>query len=162
MIRIPSIREEIEAQGHIYRYELLQRRLAKPSKAVAEGLGVDEDTRLLNLRCRHWAGRQVFQYENRWINPDSAPGASEQSFEDFGPNDWLINTVPYSNVDHEISAVSATRITAPVMDVPVATPLLQVRRLTSLHGIGVTAVTLLHPGHDYVLRSAHSTETSQT
>lgn len=154
LIRIPLVREEIEALGGVYRYELIDRRILRAPGNVAAALGLDGRHKLLNLRCRHWADRSVWQYEDRWINPDAAPAALEQDFAAVSPNQWLLRMVPYSDVDHEITAISADAAQADWLGVPEGAPLLRTRRVTSLHGAGVTLVTLLHPGHSYVLRSA--------
>jgi GntR family histidine utilization transcriptional repressor len=154
LIRIPLIRDEIEALGKTYRYELLDRRIIGAPQKIAAELGVGAGTDVVNVRCRHWADRTVWQFEDRWINPETAPGLRDQSFDRMSPNRWLLTHVPYSDVVHEITAVAATKAQAVRLGVAIGAPLLQTRRLTSLHGRGITTVTLLHPGGSYVLRSA--------
>jgi GntR family histidine utilization transcriptional repressor len=153
LIAIPSIKDEIEGMGKSYRYELLRRRVIIPPEHIMRALQTHADQKLLNIRCRHWANRKVLQYEDRWINPATAKGALDRSFKTTSPNLWLLTHVPYSDVSHEITSVTASAKQAEVLGLAKGDALLQVKRRTSFHGAGVTTVTLLHPGNDYVLRS---------
>ncbi len=153
LIAIPSIKDEIEATGKQYGYELLHRRYLLPPASISHDLRTAPDQKLLNIRCLHRADTTVLQYENRWINPSVAEGALERSFEKTSPNLWLLTHVPYSDVNHTITSVAATATEAKLMGLPTGSALLRVRRQTFLYTVGVTAVTLLHPGRDYSLRS---------
>ncbi|MDW4497254.1 UTRA domain-containing protein [Sulfitobacter sp. D35] len=153
LIRIPLIRDEVAAAGKSYRYELIDLKSVAASARVASDLGLAQGDEVLAVRCRHWGDRTVWQYEERWINPAAAPGVQDQSFLRTSPNRWLLTHVPYSDVTHEITAVAATKAQAVRLGLAIGAPLLQTRRVTSLHGTGITTVTLLHPGGTYTLRS---------
>ena len=153
LIRVPDIRNEIRDRGQSYRYERLSRRLAVPALAVAKRLAAEPGRRMLKVTCRHWAGSRVFQYESRWINLDVVPGALSQEFRDASANRWLLETVPYSRVDHEIRAVAADKSCAGRLRVKLGSPVLQIERLTQWDGKGVTSAVLLHPGPLLKLRS---------
>ncbi|XDA96997.1 UTRA domain-containing protein [Sulfitobacter sp. LCG007] len=156
LLRIPLIHEEIASAGKRYRYELIDRRIAPAPERVAHDLRIAPGAQILNVLCRHWADRTIWQHEDRWIDPTAAPGALDQSFRHTGPNRWLLAHVPYSDVSHEITAVVAGEPEAGWLGVDIGAPLLQTRRITSLHGAAITAVTLLHPGGTFVLRSARA------
>ncbi|MGI9520367.1 MAG: GntR family transcriptional regulator [Hyphomicrobiaceae bacterium] len=153
LIRIPRVREEIEAQGQNYRYEFLRRRYAVPRKSVATLLRVSKDRKMLNVTCRHWAGNRVFQYEDRWINVDIAHGSLDIDFRSTSANEWLLDNVASSCVDHEISATIADQASASVLLIEEGAALLRIRRLTHLTVRRMTYAVLLHPGDLLMLRS---------
>ena len=45
--------------------------------------------------------------EDRWINIAALPNALTQDFSVIGPNEWLIGTVPFSEVEISFLAVAA-------------------------------------------------------
>lgn len=153
LIRIPSIREEIAGRGFSYRYELLSRRHAVPSGAVADALGRRRDERQLNVVSRHWADGRVFQHEIRWISLHQVPVALDVDFSTVSANQWLLETVPYSGVDHEISAIAADARAASALEVPEGTALLRLERVSRLGTNAITRVEMLHPGALFSLRS---------
>lgn len=153
LIRIPSIREEIEGRGFAYRYELLSRRHAVPSGGVAEALGRGCGDRQLNVVCRHWADGRVFQHETRWINLRQVPTALDVDFSAISANRWLLENVPYSGVDHEISALVADARAAKALEVPVGTALLKIERVSRLGENAITHAAMLHPGTLFSLKS---------
>ena len=153
LIKVPDTRHEILDRGYEYRYELLSRRLIRPTREVARRLTADSDREMLKVTSRHWAGAQVFQYESRWINLEVVPKALGQEFKDASANRWLLDNVPYSSVDHEIRAISADKVCANRLRVKLGSPVLQIERLTQWDSKGVTSATLLHPGPLLKLRS---------
>ena len=153
LIRIPSIREEIEGRGYPYRYELLSRRHAAPAPRIADALGAAKGTRHLNVDGRHWADGRVFQHDTRWINLDQVPGALEVDFSAVSANQWLLENVPYTSVDHEISALAADAKTAKALEVAEGTALLRIDRVSKLGDKPITHATMLHPGELFSLKS---------
>ncbi len=98
-------------------------------------------------------GHELLQ--RRHVEPpeDIAPMARDRSFENVGANQWLMDNVPYSHLEHEIQAIAASVSQAGHPGVGVGSPLLRIRRLTQWQGKGVTAATLLHPGPLFESRS---------
>jgi GntR family transcriptional regulator, histidine utilization repressor len=94
---IPLVRQEIEADGAIYRYALLSREVETAPDLVRARLGLSG--RLLHLRCLHLADGAPFQFEDRWINPEAVPAAMAESFAEIGPNEWLVRNSPFSRAD---------------------------------------------------------------
>ncbi len=153
LVDIPRIRDEISRLGLTYRYELIARRTGRPPARVTAALNLEQSQKALHVQCRHWAGRRVFQLEDRWINLQVVPQALARGFEHTDANTWLLDNVPYSRVDHEISAVAASKSKAGLLQVRPGTPLLRLERVTFFQGAGVTCATLLHPGPLYTIRS---------
>lgn len=145
-VEIPSVRGGIEAAGEAYRYELLARRIAAPPRAVAAALGLAAGARALHLRCRHWAGESVHQFEERWINLEVVPSAREADFTAAGPNDWLIRAMPLSRVEHVLSAANASAAEAGLLEIAEGAAVFVVERRTWIDGRAITRARLMHPG----------------
>lgn len=150
---IPRVEDEVFARSAVYRYERLSRALRVPPRNVAEAFAQAPDRKALHVLCRHWADERVFQIEDRWINLAAVPAAAGQPFRHFGPNRWLLQHVPFSDVMHEISAVAAEAADAGILGVAAGYPLLRIDRKTVAQGTCITAVCLKHPGDLFSLRS---------
>ncbi len=150
-LEVPSVRAEIEATGAEYRYELLARRIAAPPREIRAALGLGAGAKALNLRCRHWAGRQVHQFEDRWINLDTVPAAREADFAAMGPNEWLIRAMPLSQVEHVFSAANATPEEAQLLGIGAGAAVFVAERRTWIDGRAITRARLVHPGASYRL-----------
>jgi GntR family transcriptional regulator, histidine utilization repressor len=149
---IARVDEEIFARNSVYRYELLSRTIALPPPDVAEAFEQTGGS-ALHVLCRHWAGDRVFQVEDRWINLHAVPAANDQPFQHYGPNRWLLEYIPFSDVQHEISAVAADRSDAHLLEVQPGHPLLRIGRKTVSQGASITVVCLKHPGELFSLCS---------
>ena len=149
-LSITRVDEEIFARNAVYRYELLSRRSVTPPPVIAEAFG---PAAALHIRCRHWADDRVFQIEDRWINLQAVPAAVGQPFQHYGPNRWLLENVPFSDVQHEICAVAADKTDAKTLCIRTGHPLLQIIRKTVSGDLCVIVATLKHPGELFSLSS---------
>lgn len=152
-LSIARVDEEVFARNAVYRYELLSRSIRVPPPEVAEAFGIPKGGDALHVLCRHWADERVFQIEDRWMNLAAVPAAAEQPFKHFGPNRWLLQHVPFSDVMHDISAVAAAPPDAAILGVQEGHPLLRIGRKTVSKGTCITLVCLKHPGELFSLCS---------
>lgn len=154
---ISRIDREIEATGAEYRYELLDRQAGSWTSLARERLAASRETPVLHLLCLHFANDVPFQLEERWIRLDTVPSAARQSFAEVGPNAWLLEHVPWSDAEHQVSAISASASVARRLRIDAGSPLLLLERRTWLDPQQpVTYVRLSHPGDFYHLRSRAS------
>lgn len=150
---IPLIRREIEAGGAGYGYALIARTDGPAPGWLAERLGLSPGAPVLHLVCLHRAGGAAFQVEDRWINLDTLPAARTADFSQTGPNEWLVATIPFSDVEIGFSAVPAGAPEAGLLGCAPGTPLFQTDRTTWLNGQPVTFVRLMHrPGYRMTTR----------
>lgn len=150
---IPLVKDEVEARGASYGYRLLDRRVEKPKASIAQKLNISSSKKALHVFSLHFADGRPFQLENRWINLDVVPKAKAESFEDEGPNSWLVSYVPYTDAEHELSAVNASAEEADLLGVTAGDALFRIERRTWLLSGVVTTVVLSYPGRDYRLQS---------
>ncbi len=149
---IPVTRREVEQSGQSYGYRLLDRRHA----SGAGRLDVPDHLAgrpLLVLECLHTADGRPFQHERRWIDLTTLPHAADVDFADRGPNEWLAETVPFSEVEIGFSAVSGPPDVRAALGVADGAPLFLIERSTWLADEPVTHVRLHHtPGYKITTR----------
>lgn len=145
---IPLVRDEIAATGAAYRYALVERSLIPAPAWIAARLELRPQTNLLHVRCMHYAGNTPFQYETRWIVPDSVPAVLEADFAQSGPNDWLVQQVPFTNLELSFMATKADQAISEFLDAPLGDPVFTAERITWLRGTPVTLAKLFFaPGY---------------
>lgn len=105
---IPIIREEIIATGATYKYALVDSKIGAAPGWLRSRLDLSKTARTKHLRCMHYANSAPYQFEDRWINLDAVPHAADFDFEEFGPNEWLIREVPFTDGEIVFSATNAS------------------------------------------------------
>lgn len=147
-LAIPLVRDEVAATGAAYRYFLVSRETQSAPDWLCARFNLEHDSPVLHLRCMHYAGPKPFQFEDRWIVADSVPGVLEADFSDIGPNEWLVQRVPVSNIELSFSASRAEAELARFLDAAPGDPLFTVERLTWLQGRPITYARLHYvPGY---------------
>lgn len=151
ILEIHDVRAEVQALGRPYRYELNARRLRRATAADRGRLDVPVGSAVLELSCRHFAGRQPFCLEERMIGLSTVPQAAGESFTDVAPGPWLIAQVPWSAAEHTIRATGADPATAAALDVAIASPCLVIERRTWSADKPVTFVLLTYAAGSHAL-----------
>lgn len=139
---IPLVRDEVEAQGGTYRYALVSARAEHAPDWLVARLALGADRRVMHVRCMHYSGNTPFQFEDRWIVVASVPVVEGADFSAVGPNEWLVQTVPFTNVELSFLASRADPETAGFLDVTAGEPVFTAERITWLQGEPVTFAKL--------------------
>lgn len=131
-LEIPLVRVEIESTGVAYRYELVSR-----DEVIAPGwlkarLSLPPQSKVLHVRCLHFAGNTPFQFEDRWINVAAVPQVSNEPFEVNNPNEWLVNAVPFTNAEFVFFASAADSELAGLLGISKGEPVFVAERTTWL------------------------------
>ena len=150
---VPRIDEEIRRGGAEYGYQLLQRRSRAADTATREHLHLPRGARVLEVRCLHRANHTPYQYEHRWINLSAVPAAREARFRDIAPGLWLLEHVPWTDVEHVLSAANADAETATLLELSPGDAVFVVERRTWLDDKVVTWAVLSHPGQHSRMRA---------
>ncbi|MES0828327.1 GntR family transcriptional regulator [Ruegeria sp. SCP11] len=135
---IPMVRDEVEAMGGTYRYALVSSVSETAPEWLSARLALAPGQSVMHVRCMHFNGNTPFQYEDRWIVTASVPQVGQADFSDIGPNEWLIQTVPFTNVELSFLASRADATVAAFLDVPEGEPVFTGERITWLQGQPVT------------------------
>ena len=141
---MPVVRSEIEKTGAVYRYALVSREVVLAPDWLRERMGLNARAKVVHLLCLHFADGVAFQLEDRWINAGALPQAVDQDFSEVGPNEWLVATVPFSEVEISFLAEAADAKMVAHLDHALGDPVFCVERATWWQNAAVTLVRLAH------------------
>lgn len=139
---IPRLRDEIEAAGAAYGYALIARRVGPAPQWLRDRMDLPESATAVHLLCVHYADDAPFQLEDRWINATALPQAADQDFAQTTPNEWLVATVPFSQVEVSFQAHAADATIAAHLNHAPGDPVFTVERATWWQDQAITLVTL--------------------
>ncbi|WP_426034647.1 UTRA domain-containing protein [Cypionkella sp. TWP1-2-1b2] len=141
---MPVVRAEIEKTGAVYGYQMVSHEVVVAPDWLQVRMGLKARARVVHLLCLHFADGVAFQLEDRWINAGALPQAEEQDFSEVGPNEWLVATVPFSEVAISFLAAAADAGMVAHLDHALGDPVFCVERATWWQNTAVTLVTLAH------------------
>lgn len=141
---ISLVREEIEARGSTYRYALSTCAQIVAPDWLRARLNLSDGQHVMHVTCMHYADNEPFQYEDRWINIASVPWVVDADFNALGPNEWLVNEVPFTDIEMSFSAVNLAADIADFLGSAPGDASFVAQRTTWLKGDVVTFVNLYH------------------
>jgi GntR family histidine utilization transcriptional repressor len=151
VLEIHDVRTEVESLGLPYQFEVTRSIVRAAISAERERLEADGPLRVRVLEVVHTAGRQPFCLEERLINLAAVPAAANVPFNATPPGTWLLDHVPWTLAEHEISARGANEAAAAALRAEVGTPCLVIERRTRHAGRVVTSVRLTYLGESHSL-----------
>ena len=151
LTRVASIADEIRARGHEYAFDVVTVARESASVAVAAALGLRPGDAVFHSLCVHLEDGVAVQLEDRFVNPDAAPGFITADFRNTPPAQYLLATVPFDEVEHVVDAVRPTKTEAAQLKIRPKDPCLVLTRRTWANGTAVTYVRCVHPGSRYRL-----------
>ncbi|MCC0014928.1 MAG: UTRA domain-containing protein [Rhodobiaceae bacterium] len=145
---IPITRIEVEDRGAAWSHRVLSNdRLPAPAQ-VAERLGIKPGQDLLHQTSVHFADREPFVLEDRWISIDTVPGILDVDFSHISANEWLVQNVAFTRGDFVLCAANASRTEADILDTKPGAALFIVERTTWNLDMPITSVRLAYaPGY---------------
>ncbi len=145
---ITVIRTEVEDRGQKYGYQLIARDAVVPPVAVSAAMGTDTEDQLLHIRALHLANDTPYALEDRWINTNVVPSASDETFKFVSANEWLLAQAPYTHGEIAFFAMAATKDDGAALNCPEQSALFAIDRVTWDNEVSVTKVRLVFaPGH---------------
>lgn len=147
LVELRNIAEEIRERGqrHAARVELLQ--AEKATTETARDLGLNAGTSVYHSVLVHLADGIPLQVEDRFVNPQTAPGYLEADFEAVTPNEFLMRVAPASEVEHIVEAAMPDARIRKLLKMAANEPCLRLRRRTWSGAQIVSVATLWYPGH---------------
>jgi GntR family histidine utilization transcriptional repressor len=146
IMEIQDFAAEAKRLGHVYRHEVLSRRVEQPDAARAEALGLRNGGKILHIRCLHRMNEVPNAYEDRIISLAAVPAAQHESFRGVPPGTWLLQNVPWTEAEHVFRARNAGARIAEHLHLKPGAACLVLERRTWHQGALVTEVTLTYPG----------------
>ena len=129
-LKIPIIREEIEAKGLAYRHTILNQNLVRPPSVIRQLLDLSADMEAMRIVTMHLAGGRAYALDDRWINVLTVPDATTVDFTTISPNEWLVQNAPYTHGDIAITAERASTSQAEHLGVQTGDAILVLERST--------------------------------
>lgn len=147
--KIPVIQQEIEHRGHRYGYHLVQQKSERLPKAVRIQMDKQPGLRLLHVKALHLADEQAYVLEDRWIDATIIPEVADADFQTISPNQWLVENIPFTGGDLELSASLATPEESALLDIDAGSALFTAERRThNADQATITSVRLVYaPGY---------------
>ncbi|WP_189532826.1 histidine utilization repressor [Paludibacterium paludis] len=153
LLDINNIAEEVRSRGHTHSSDVHLLCEEPASDEIALRLGVQTGSMVYRSVLVHREDGLPIQLEDRYVNPQWAPGYLEQDFTQTTPNAYLMLTCPLTDIEHSVEAVLPTPAEAGFLETSVTEPCLLVLRRTWSHKNLVSFARLVHPGNNYKLRS---------
>ncbi len=153
LLDINNIAEEVRSRGHTHSCDIHLLRAEPASDDVALRLGVPAGSTVFRSLLVHREDGLPIQLEDRYVNPQWAPGYLSQDFTQTTPNAYLMEACPLTDIEHSVEAVLPGNVEAELLETIVSSPCLLVLRRTWSHKNLVSFARLVHPGNNYKLRS---------
>jgi GntR family transcriptional regulator, histidine utilization repressor len=144
VLEIHDIEAELLAAGHSYRYERFTREIRRATAADAEVLNVAVRTPILAISGLHQADGRPHAIEERLINLDAVPAARREEFTQISPGRWLLARIPWTDAEHQISALNADQQMARRLRIARHKACLCIERKTWLAAKRITYVRLIY------------------
>jgi GntR family transcriptional regulator, histidine utilization repressor len=155
VLDIPDIGKAIAERTGSYRFDLVGSDIQQD-----DGLSGNfvSGTNLRHVTGIHHGQDGPFAFEDRLISLDSVPEAETADFTTTSPSTWLIQSVPWTQARHRISAIGSSAEVSTHLVIPRHTPCLLVERWTWRTGEPVTYVCQTFLGDRFDLVASFTPE----
>ncbi|KKC24778.1 histidine utilization repressor [Sphingomonas sp. SRS2] len=151
VLDVPDLAATVRARGQDYGYVALRRHVRTHKEQLPEHAALAAGGPLLELDCLHLANGIPLAVEHRLISVKSVPEILAADLESVPPGTWLLQHIPWTEVETRISGVAAEPHEASHLKVKTGTACLQVERHTWRGSDAITYVRQIFPGDAYDL-----------
>lgn len=151
VLEVRNIADEIAERGHHYSNRVITLEKDAATDGIAIALGIAPGSPVFHSVLLHLDNGVAVQLEDRYVNPQAAPGYLEQDFSQETPNAYLSRVAPLSAVEHTIEAILPNAEVAGWLGLAGPQACLQVLRRTWTAPHVATFARLIHPGNSYRL-----------
>ena len=153
-LEVRNIADEIRARGHEYRVKVLALDSVSASRELAERCGVKPGAQLDYSLLTHFEDAAPLQVEERYVNPQIAPGYLRNDFSRTTPHEFLIRVAPLQRAEHIVRALVPERRIRRLLRLEAGEACLLIMRRTFSHGRIASVADLYHPGSRYELAAS--------
>lgn len=153
-LEVRNIADEIRARGHEYRVKVLALDSVSASRELAERCGVKPGAQLDYSLLTHFEDAAPLQVEERYVNPQVAPGYLRNDFTRTTPHEFLIRVAPLQRAEHIVRALVPERRIRRLLRLEAGEACLLIMRRTFSHGRIASVADLYHPGSRYELAAS--------
>jgi GntR family histidine utilization transcriptional repressor len=150
-LEVRNIADEIRSRGHEYRVKVLALNSLGASRELAERFELKAGAPLDYSLLTHFEGPLPLQVEERYVNPQVAPGYLANDFTRTTPHEFLIRVAPLQRAEHIVRALVPERRIRRLLKLEPDEACLLIRRRTFSQGRVASVAELYHPGSRYEL-----------
>jgi GntR family transcriptional regulator, histidine utilization repressor len=150
-LEVRNIADEIRSRGHDYRVKVVALAQVSASRELAERCGVRSGSALDYSLLTHFADGSPLQVEERYVNPQVAPGYLRCDFTRTTPHEFLIRVAPLQRAEHTVRALLPERRIRRLLKLETSEACLLILRRTFSNGRIASVADLYHPGSRYEL-----------
>ncbi len=151
MLPIRDLHEEIVARGGEHRSRLVLATVEPVFPGLETQLGLAIGKPVFHTQILHYENEVPLQFEDRYVNPISAPDYLKNDFSKITPTNYLLRVAPKWEAQYTVEATVPTQQEAQQLGIAVSTPCLVIVRRTMHQNIPITLVRLVHPGASFRL-----------
>ena len=150
-LEVRNIADEIRARGHEHRTKVLTLETVNATRELAERCGVKAGAALDHSLLTHFEDGTPLQVEERYVNPQVAPGYLQNDFARITPHEFLIRVAPLQRAEHTVRALVPEQRIRRLLKLKSGEPCLLILRRTFSNGRIASVADLYHPGSRYEL-----------
>ncbi|HYL02733.1 MAG TPA: histidine utilization repressor [Steroidobacteraceae bacterium] len=150
-LEVRNIADEIRARGHEHRVRVVALESVAARGELAERCGVRAGAPLDHSLLVHFEDGVPLQLEDRYVNPQVAPGYLRNDFSRTTPHEFLIQVAPLQRAEHTVRALVPERRVRRLLKLEAGEACLLIRRRTFSRGRIASVAELYHPGSRYEL-----------
>lgn len=160
LLEIHDFKVEASVTGRNYSHAILDRRVKQFDRTEADRLGLGEGGAYLHVTTLHAMEGRPEAFEDRLISLANVPEAREEPFGELPPGSWLLRHVPWTEAEHEISAITVPAALRRRLAMDEATAGLVITRRTWHAGRILTLAEITYPGDRHRLTARFTAGTS--
>jgi GntR family histidine utilization transcriptional repressor len=150
-LEVRNIADEVRARGHEYKVKVIALEQQTATRELAERCGVRPGSLLDYSLLTHFEDGAPLQVEERYVNPQVAPGYLRNDFTRVTPHEFLIRVAPLQRAEHTVRALLPERRIRRLLKLEAGEACLLILRRTFSHGRIASVADLYHPGSRYEL-----------
>ena len=150
-LEVRNIADEIRSRGHAYRVRVFALDSLPATRELAERCGVRAGSPLDYSLLTHFEDGAPLQVEERYVNPQVAPGYLRNDFSRVTPHEFLMRVAPLQSAEHTVRALLPERRIRRLLRLEPGEACLLIKRRTFSGGRIASVADLYHPGSRYEL-----------
>jgi GntR family histidine utilization transcriptional repressor len=162
LMELRNIAEEIAQRGHRHAARVVTKDEIACHPAMAEEFEDRTLERIFHVVIVHEENGVPVQLEDRYVNPDVAPGFLSRDFAATTPTAVLVEAAPVDELEHTVEAALPTADQQRLLGIDPLEPCLALHRRSWSGGRVATVVTLTYPASRYALYSRYRTNSRGT
>lgn len=141
-----DISTDMKARGKVYSFRCVSRAIVRNEGGQVAWPDAAKNAKILKIEVLHSANDVPVMYEQRHVYIAVANGIEREHFTKSPPSKWLLDHVPWTRVQHRVTAISVDEKLAAILRITPGTPCVVVERSTFFFDQPITVVRMTMAG----------------